>query len=96
MAYVDLRPYKPKLKKKEEETSTGIEPIMSNDATDFLSNLAGVGEQETSSSSSSFGSTTTSNKDDVIEILNLLNEKLSRVEEKMHRIERKIDEKDRY
>lgn len=94
MAYIDLRPYKPKVKKKEEEVSSaGTEPTMSNDATDFLSNLAGVGQEQ--SSSSSFSSAVASSKDDVIEILNLLNEKLSRVEEKIHRMERKLD-KDEY
>ena len=82
MAYVDLRPYKLKVKKKEEVSDTSTAPN-----TDFLGALAGVGQQESSSMQS-----VTSNKD-VIEILNLLNEKLSRVEEKMYRIERKIDER---
>ena len=89
MAYVDLRPYKLKVKKKEEpstDTNTGTESSTAPN-TDFLGALAGVGQQESSSMQS-----VTSNKD-VIEILNLLNEKLSRVEEKMYRIERKIDER---
>lgn len=80
MSYVDLRPYKPKAKKEEEVSS--VASVGSTTTGDFLANLAEAGKQEQS---------VVSNKDEVIEILNLLNEKLSSVEEKLFRIERKLE-----
>ena len=81
MSYVDLRPYKPKVKRKEPEVSSDTEGATGAATGDFFSSFADVGKQEQS---------TIAAKGDVIEILNLLNEKLSSVEEKLFRIERKL------
>ncbi len=85
MNYVDLRPYKPKEKKKEEAASETA--ASSSNATlehaDFLANLAEAGKEEVSGAAQ---------KADMIEILNLLHEKISNIEERLFRIERKLDE----
>ncbi|MBU2496501.1 MAG: hypothetical protein KJ767_00380 [Nanoarchaeota archaeon] len=102
MAYVDLRPFKPKKKKTvledanaDASTSVGTSTD-TNVESDFFSNLAGVGDTSASAStgtsaSQGFSSTAVSSKDDVIEILNLLHEKLSKIEDKIYRMERKLD-----
>lgn len=97
MSYVDLRPYKPKTKKREDVSSVsggssaGAEST-SGSAFGFLGNLAEAGKEAQGDSSAVIPSITAGNKRDVIEILNILNEKLSRVEERMYRIERSFFE----
>ncbi len=100
MAYVDLRPYKPKKKKTAlEDTNADTSASVGSDTnveSDFFSNLAGIGDTSASTSASQgFSSTIVSSKDDVIEILNLLHEKLSKIEDKIYRMERKLDNIDK-
>ena len=83
MDYVDLRPrVKKKIEELIESSSTDSAPASG----DFFSNFAEVGKNEQS---------IVTNKDDMMDLLNLLNEKLSTVEEKLYRIERKLEERER-
>ena len=92
MTYIDLRPYKPRGKKREEsvaETTSSVSaatisaPSATLEQADFLANLAGAGKEEIG---------TAAQRADVIEILNLLHEKLTTIEERLFRIERKMEE----
>lgn len=82
MGYIDLRPYKPKEKKESE-----AELSSSESAGDFLGSLAEAGKQESESEVKGLPEM----KKELLEILNILNDKLSRVEERLYRMERKLE-----
>lgn len=105
MAYVDLRPYKPRTKKSKESPSSEIVDLKKSSTESafpidesgfaFLGSLAEAGKEAQSHDrisplTENLPNITSENKSDVIEILNLLNEKLSRVEERIYRMERKL------